>query len=158
VFFALNLHSLSSRTLNSFANEERPTAKTATVNRVTIVVCTLLLIGLAQIWTASVTAATQYTTGKVGEILVLPNGDILFYLEGMPQLCQIPAGGNDAKPWIVVTSTPTPDNKPYATSDGKKELLTILMSAKLAGRSVTVRSNNNFTQGEWGCHLEGVSF
>jgi hypothetical protein len=111
--------------------------------------CALVLVGLVATGARWATAADQYTTGKVGTIVVGPTGDFTFHLEGLPLLCnRAPTG--DGRDWVTVTG--------YATPDGKKELLTVLMSAKLSGRSVQVRGLNNATPNEWGCRLEGVDF
>jgi hypothetical protein len=96
------------------------------------------------------TAVDKYTAGTVGDLVVVPNGDFVFHLEGFPVLCnQTPTG--DGREWVTVTGG-------YTTADGKKALLAIVTSAKLTGRPVQVRGLNNATAGEWGCRLEAVDF
>jgi VCBS repeat-containing protein len=120
--------------------------KTVNIKRKKIGLCTLVLAGLIATG-ARCSAADQLTTGKVGTITVGANGDFLFHLENHPPLCA-KVTTRDDQDWITVTD--------YATADAKKVLLSILLGAKLSGRSVQVRALNNNTNGELGCRIEAM--
>jgi hypothetical protein len=110
----------------------------------------LVLISLITTGARWATAVDKYTWGQVGAIVVTPNGDFFFHLEGYPLLCNSTPTG-DGRDWVTVTGG-------YTTPDGKKELLSLVTSAKLSGRPVQVRGLNNSTPSAWGCHLETVDF
>jgi len=161
---------MSSGVSGASAKEQNTMKRTKAikVNRKKMGLCALVLVGWGSLVATAPwgTAATLYITGKVGDVVVTPNGDFFFNVEPKQKFCNdaplgSTLGGYD---WIVVTENPTPDGTasgnliPYATPGGKKDMLTLLTIAKLSGRSITVRGVPNYTKGEWGCHLAGLQF
>jgi MFS superfamily sulfate permease-like transporter len=82
-------------------------------------------------------AWNKTTTGSVSVIEGWSDGSFYVTLVGSPNLCSGPTSASwDATYAQVAVAA-------GATSDGVKTLLSILMSAKLAGKTVTLYVNNN---------------
>lgn len=109
-----------------------------------------LLLGALTLWalfgmpSRQAFAFETQVNGHIDVVYVDSDGDLTFHLKENLQLCN---SGN-GKEWITV-------NKLYTTAEGIKNLLAMVMSAKLADRLVEVRGYSVPDPNvEWGCRLE----
>lgn len=108
-----------------------------------IVVGAAVLFGVVE--TAS---ANTNTTGTVSDILVNNIGNYSFALTGGPNMCTNGhLANNRGAVEVGIAGT---------TSDGRKAMLSMLQSALLSGRQVTVVTSSTVRTTGWGCTVIAV--
>lgn len=111
---------------------------------------------LATLLALPVSASSPQTTeGKVGLLQQNPGGPLRFQIidaNGAPKtLCDTVPGGQSNLLGDITLNQGTPST----TAEAKVAMLNLLLSAKLAGKTVSVIAVNR-TTGDWGCMVSHV--